>query len=119
MKFVWLTDNYRVNLESIFSLEQKYIDNSESVIAWKNSYNDWQTEIYTYGIHNDNIDLDITDIDNISDDNKLIIDNYIKGMLGECPNIYKTEYYIILSTGVKLQIAQDKFFKINEAIDNT
>lgn len=32
MKFVWITENYRVNLDSIFSLEKRYIENDGEYI---------------------------------------------------------------------------------------
>ena len=114
MKFIWLTENYRVNIDSIFSLERKYIENIEAVKAWYDSYQTWKDDIIVHGIHTDTIDIDIDDIDN----NHQIIDSYIKNMIGECPLGYTIEYYIILSTGVKVNISEDKFNVINEAIDS-
>ena len=50
MKFYWITDNYRVNLESIFSLEKKYVDNSSAIKDWENAFQYWIDEIKKSGI---------------------------------------------------------------------
>lgn len=117
MHFVWLTDNYRVNLESIFSMEKKYVSDYTNIDNWNSAYDNWFNDIIENGIHEDDgINKDF-DKENISDDDYKFIIDYIKTIIGECPDPYIIEYCIILSTGVKLNIAEDKFLKIQEAID--
>lgn len=118
MKFIWLTNNYRVNLESIFSLERKYIPNNNEIAEWYNNYNASKNDILTNGIHFGEFNFEVKDPDNLTDDEQKFIHNYIIDIIGETPDKYIIEYYIILSTGLKMQISKDKFDIINETIDH-
>ena len=116
-QFVWVTDNYRVNLDAIFSLECRYIPDNSAVDEWNKIYERWLNDIKEYGLHTDDLDIDTTE--GISDIEFDQIDDYILQMIGECPKAsYTVEYHIILSTGVTMQIAEDKFNKICEVIDS-
>ena len=66
MKFYWITDNYRVNLESIFSLEKKYVDNSSAIKDWENAFQYWIDEIKENGLHTMDYDIEILDDSNIN-----------------------------------------------------
>ena len=117
MKFYWITDNYRVNLESIFSLEKKYVDNSSAIKDWENAFQYWIDEIKEKGLHTMDYDIEILDDSNINQEDANIIYQYIISNIGEKPKEYEIEYYIILSTGIKVQLSEDKYQKINELID--
>ena len=117
MKFYWVTDNYRVNLESIFSLEKKYVDNSSAIKDWENAFQYWIDEIKENGLHTMDYDIEILDESNINQEDANIIYQYIIGNIGEKPKENEIEYYIILSTGIKVQLSEDKYQKINELID--
>ena len=117
MKFYWVTDNYRVNLESIFSLEKKYVDNSSAIKDWENAFQYWIDEIKEKGLHTMDYDIEILDDSNINQEDANIIYQYIISNIGEKPKEYEIEYYIILSTGIKVQLSEDKYQKINELID--
>ena len=41
MKFVWITPTYRVNIESIFSLQQESPIENPDYITWNNTYNEY------------------------------------------------------------------------------
>ena len=117
MRFYWVTDNYRVNLENIFSLEKKYVDNSSAIKDWENAFQYWIDEIKEKGLHTMDHDIEILDDSNINQEDANIIYQYIIGNIGEKPKEYEIEYYIILSTGIKVQLSEDKYQKINELID--
>ena len=73
MKFYWVTDNYRVNLESIFSLEKKYVDNSSAIKDWENAFQYWIDEIKEKGLHTMDYDIEILDDSNINQEDANII----------------------------------------------
>jgi hypothetical protein len=121
MNFVWITENYRVNIESIFSLEHQ-INESDEYINWKNNYQNL-TEEYkkTFKPIIDD-DGNIVTIDNNSSKeeiynySKLIIKEVLK-IIGNPPERYSEIYVVILQTGLKIIISKDKFEEINKIID--
>ena len=122
MRFVWINENYRVNIESIFSLERRYVLNEDFKI-WAQQYEQLIEEYKTNlppikdeeGIvHKVSNNSSQEDIQLYS---KLIKDE-IYDKIGEQPNEYNYTYCIILSTGVKVNISQDKYEEINKIIDS-
>jgi len=138
-KFVWINDIYRVNINAIFSLEKRAKDNSEIYNRWwedynyyMNLYDEQEIEIWDDRYNS----IDITDetnetIDkfpirysapiNPTSEEKTKWDEfkkkYIYTIIGKCPEFWTYEYWIILSTGLKVEIAKDKFEYINKVID--
>ena len=120
MNFVWITNRYRVNLNNIFSLENRRVENTNAITEWDNKFNELLDQYIKNGIHDEITGVDIDfDIDNITEEQINFIANYIKeNNIGNQPPQYVDEYYVILSTGLTVQLPQDKFELINKHIDN-
>ena len=124
--FVWITENYRVNINAIFSLEKRGKDNSAAYNTWLQGYQNnleyfsenpievWDDENETMIKYDANYDFSNNDQFENYDEFKVryIVDN----IMGPEPPLWTYEYWIILSTGIKMQIAQDKFEHINDII---
>lgn len=117
-QFVWITENYRVNLDAIFSLERRYIDDYDQLNVWNIQYDQLFSDITQNGIDNEDLKIDVSDGHTITDEEYTKIYDYIISIIGDSPLTYRIEYHIILSTGVTMQIAEDKFNKISEVIDS-
>ena len=114
-KFFWITDKYRININCIFSLEDKETNNT-------NDYRDW---IASYEECLDNIKSDEeilkTIISDLKDDSQSVVEEalnkYIYSKIGEPPEESIHEYSVILTNGVRVKISKYKYDKINELID--
>lgn len=124
MKFVNISDDYKVNLDAIFSIERRIIPNREECENYNAKLEQISEEITanppwlecngeTYNpVHDTN-----------AKENPLYeiysqeLKKYLYSQIGEQPPLYKYEYYIIMSTGVKLQISQTKYDAIIECIN--
>lgn len=121
MNFVWLTDNYRVNIESIFSLEHQYIKNpkyNEWKLKYENLLNSYKSQLIPLK-KDDGEFLKLTS-NSTKEDIELyaqLIADEIYDKIGETPDEYNDYYQIILSTGLKIGITKDKFDIINKIID--
>jgi len=121
MNFVWLTDNYRVNIESIFSLEHQHSKN-QKYIEWKNNYEKLLASYKSSLMPLKTEDGKFLEINGSSSPEEIelyaqLITNEIYEKIGPTPEEYIDYYQIILSTGLKVGIAQDKFEAINKKID--
>lgn len=124
MKFVDITENYKVNLEAIFSLEKRVIPNKEEC----ERYND-QLDIISAEITENPPSLMCSGQlynplhDTNAKDNPLFkeyekkLKEYLYNQVGEQPPLYRYEYYAILCTGVKVQLAENKYEAIIKAIE--
>ena len=121
MNFVWITENYRVNIESIFSMEHRVFNNPRYG-EWKNNYEKLLNSYETSMIPLKKEDGTFLEINKFSppEDIKLyaeLITNEIFDKIGPTPDEYTDSYIIILSTGLKIEIVKDKFEAINKMID--
>ena len=136
-KFVWINGIYRVNINAIFSLEKRAKDNTSEYNRWKEEY-DYYMNLYDeqeIEIWDNDIDENTKEIEDEfavepkkyfpptdpTPEEKLQWDefkkNYIYTVIGDPPDFWTYEYWIILSTGLKVEIAKDKFEYINKVID--
>lgn len=127
MKFVWITPTYRVNIESIFSLQEESKTENPDYIVWQNAYNEYlktvQRELPPL-----EIDGELFDPTNESDADSSKIQKYavelekkinetISETIGDQPPKYICKYVIITHTGMKINVSQDKYELINNTID--
>lgn len=113
-QFVYITENYRVNLECIFSLEKREILNPQ----YTQYINNYEKAIEDMK-QSDNIETLVKNqLENIDEDT-IVKDLYklLREKIGEQPEQYLYEYNIILSTGTKVQVSKSKYEYINNAID--
>lgn len=111
--FVWLTDNYCVNISSIFSLEKQLRINDEFK-KWVNDYDKLLNEYKTLmpPLTDDNGIIHELTNESTQEDIYLyseLIKDKIYDKIGEEPDEYEYKYIVILSTGVKVSITEDKF----------
>lgn len=115
-KFIWITPNYRVNIDSIFSMERRESDKpSQEYKEWLNKYEEFLT-----GINNDNSKFleYIKGYDNVNHlSTEDIIKEYAILNIGNPPELEYT-YWLILCTGITVKLGKDKFEAINRIIDN-
>lgn len=108
MKIIKINDNIKINIEDIYSLEKH--NNQNEINEWNNKYDKYLTSFYK-----DPPLLPITDKEVFKpvygeeidkDKMKLYADalsNHILTIIGE-PPVFKEIYFIILSTGIKINI---------------
>jgi len=118
--FVWITPNYRVNIDSIFSLQK--INNENDIIKWNNLYDQIISNPDNYP------DLPIGDnktwnpVSNVKVSDEEVekyaeaFEIWIRQQIGPKPTLTNT-CTIILSTGVKVTINEEKYNEINKIID--
>ena len=116
MKIVKISDNQKINIEQIYSLERH--NNYDEISDWERRYNECIAE-FTDNPPDLVIDNKICSIDynkDVSADELKsytdALDKYIKTIVGERPT-YIESYCVILSTGLKINIPKS----INDKID--
>ena len=121
MKIIQINDNIKINVEMIYSLE--YHDNQSDIDEWQNNYKN-----YFKSFSDDPPLLPITDeelfqpiygTDNDEEKMKLYLEAleyHIISIIGECPE-YNETYYVILCTGLKINIDKVIYDKINEYLN--
>lgn len=121
MKIVKINDNLKINIEQIYSLERK--NNQNKINDWLDEYNE-----YVKDFTENPPELMIDDIkvykpefdkkNSKEDLNKYMkaLESYIISIIGEKPK-YKENYSIILITGLKINIDQSIYDKINQILE--
>ena len=125
MKFVWITPTYRVNIESIFSLQQESPIENPDYITWNNTYNEYldtlQKELPPLEIDGEMIDP--KNDQNIDEEktNRYIqeLRQKIEESLGNEPPEFICNFAIITHTGMKIYVSEDKYKLINSEIDKS
>ena len=120
--FVWITNDYRVNISSIFSLQKIECTNNEQINNWSKKYNDF------ISVPENFVELEVDDDvywspvsgthvpDEYIETYAKKFNDYVESQIGPKPqNTYK--YVIITNTGVKINISKNKFDEINKIID--
>lgn len=118
MKILKINDNLKINIEQIYSLERT--SNQKDINEWNNLYKDY-IDLYskdpiTLQISEDKIFTPIFGEENDPEDLKLYaaaLNEHIIDIIGVKPN-YIEHYYILLITGLKINISKD----IYDIIDN-
>lgn len=120
MKILKVNDNYRINIEHIYLLEKS--TNEKDINNWKENYSYY---LNTF-INNPPEFADENEIIKISfnekNDPEIVqkyqqkLDEYIKSIIGECPEYYET-YYVLLTSGLKIQIGKYLYERIEDILD--
>lgn len=125
MKFVEITENYRVNVESIFSLERRIVPNQDAC----NEYDTRLQEVTEEAASNPpqlmcNGELYSPIYDPNAKTNPQY-EEYAKQLktwmierIGEQPPLYVYENYVVLATGLKVQLSDSKYEAILKAVES-
>lgn len=123
MNFVWITPTYRVNIESIFSLQRDSKMENPDYLVWQNTYDEYVKTIQRE-LPPLEIDGEMFDPKDENEATEEKIEKYatelkkkIDEALGPEPPEYVYKYVIITHTGMKINVSQDKYELINSIID--
>lgn len=123
MNFVWITPTYRVNIESIFSLQRDSKMENPDYLVWQNTYDEYVKTIQRE-LPPLEIDGEMFDPKDENEATEEKIEKYaielkkkIDEALGPEPPEYVYKYVIITHTGMKVNVSQDKYELINSIID--
>ena len=121
MKIIQINDNIKINIEMIYSLEHH--DNKSEIMEWENNYKDYfksfSDDPPLLPINGEEVFQPIRGENNDEEKMKLYLDaltNYIISIVGSCPEFIET-YYVILCTGLKININKTIYDKINEYLN--
>jgi len=121
MKIVKINDHLKINIEMIYSLERR--DNKNDIDEWNNNYSKYLEEL-----SKDPPLLTITDTEvfqpkfgETNNESKMklygeALNNYILSIIGTCPT-YMENYFIILVTGLKINIDKVIYDAIDEYLN--
>lgn len=121
MKIIKINENLKINIESIYSLEK--ISNENEVNNWKKEYYDYM-ENFTKDppvlpIDDSRVFKPVFNEQNDPNDVKLYskaLNKYIISFIGEQPQ-YIEKYQIILITGLKINIDEYIYNKVNNYLE--
>ena len=121
MKIIKISDNLKINIEMLYSLEKR--DNKKDIDEWENKY-----QKYLSNFTQDPPMLAITDDDVFQpvfgeevDEDKMklygdALSNHIISIIGACP-IYNETYFVILASGLKINIDKTIYDAIDEYLN--
>lgn len=113
--FVWLTEDYCVNMSNVFSMQRVRIEQDGLVEKYKEDYErliKYFSETRPPLLYGDDLEeVEINESSSQEDIKKysLAVESAIMNELGPMPEPYKYEHIIILATGVKVQVTPDKY----------
>jgi hypothetical protein len=122
MKIIKINDNLKINIEMLYSIEKQ--SNQNDLDNWDNNYQKYLTKFSedppllpiddnrTFRIKF-NKDNDSKDVELYS----IALYNHIKSIIGNKP-AYIEKYFIILCTGLKINIDKTIYDKINKYLEN-
>lgn len=120
MKILKVNDDYRINIEHIYLLEKS--TNEKDINNWKENYsyylNTFMNNPPEFTDENKIIKISF----NEKNDPEVVqkyqqkLDEYIKSIIGECPEYYET-YYVLLTSGLKIQIGKYLYERIEDILD--
>lgn len=121
MKIIQINDHIKINVEMIYSLE--YHHNQHLIDEWQNKYTS-QLEEFSKDppllpISEDEVYKPVFGESIDEEKMKLYGDaltSYIVDCIGECPK-YNEQYYVILCTGLKVNLDKTIYDKINEYLE--
>ena len=121
MKIVKISDNLKINIEMLYSLEKR--DNKKDINEWENRYqkylSDFTQDPPMLAITDDKVFQPIFGEEVDEDKMKLYGDalsNHIISIIGACP-IYNETYFVILASGLKVNIDKTIYDAIDEYLN--
>lgn len=122
MKIVQINDNLKINIEMIYSLEKH--DNQFDINEWESNYKEYLNTFLNdpplLAINDDELFRPEQDNTNNKDKLKLYgeaLNKYILDIIGEKPS-YREEFYVILCTGLKVNIDKTIYNKIDKYLES-
>jgi len=121
MKIIKISDNLKINIEMLYSLEKR--DNKKDIDEWENKYqkylSDFTQDPPMLAITDDEVFQPIFGEEVDEDKMKLYGDalsNHIISIIGACP-IYNETYFVILASGLKINIDKTIYDAIDEYLN--
>ena len=121
MKIIKISDNLKINIEMLYSLEKR--DNKKDIDEWENRYqkylSDFTQEPPMLAITDDEVFQPVFGEEVDEDKMKLYGDalsNHIISIIGACP-IYNETYFVILASGLKINIDKTIYDAIDEYLN--
>ena len=121
MKIVKISDNLKINIEMLYSLEKR--DNKKDIDEWENRYqkylSDFTQDLPMLAITDDEVFQPVFGEEVDEDKMKLYGDalsNHIISIIGACP-IYNETYFVILASGLKINIDKTIYDAIDEYLN--
>lgn len=121
MRIIKVNDNLKINIEQIYSLERT--DNHKDIEKWKNEYDQYidlySKEPITLPITENKVFTPSYNGENDPDDLKLYmkaLNNHILEIIGNPPK-YEEKFYILLITGLKVNISKSVYEKIDKYLE--
>ena len=121
MKIIQINDNIKINIEMIYSLE--YHNNQLEINEWENNYKKYfkmfSEDPPLLPIDDNEVFQPIRGENN--DDKKMqlylqALEDHIYAIIGDQPT-FNENYFVILSTGLKININKIIYDKINEYLN--
>jgi len=121
MKIIKISDNLKINIEMLYSLEKR--DNKKDIDEWENKYQKYLTNFTQdppmLAITDDEVFQPVFGEEVDEDKMKLYGDalsNHIISIIGACP-IYNETYFVILASGLKINIDKTIYDAIDEYLN--
>lgn len=121
MKIIKISDNLKINIEMLYSLEKR--DNKKDIDEWENKYQKYLTNFTQdppmLAITDDEVFQPVFGEEVDEDKMKLYGDalsNHIISIIGACP-IYNETYFVILASGLKINIDKTIYNAIDEYLN--
>lgn len=121
MKIIKISDNLKINIEMLYSLEKR--DNKKDIDGWENKYqkylSDFTQDPPMLAITDDEVFQPVFGEEVDEDKMKLYGDalsNHIISIIGACP-IYNETYFVILASGLKINIDKTIYDAIDKYLD--
>jgi len=121
MKIIKISDNLKINIEMLYSLEKR--DNKKDIDEWENKYqkylSDFTQDPPMLAITDDEVFQPVFGEEVDEDKMKLYGDalsNHIISIIGACP-IYNETYFVILASGLKINIDKTIYDAIDEYLN--
>lgn len=121
MKIIKISDNLKINIEMLYSLEKR--DNKKNIDEWENRYqkylSDFTQDPPMLAITDDEVFQPVFGEEVDEDKMKLYGDalsNHIISIIGACP-IYNETYFVILASGLKINIDKTIYDAIDEYLN--
>ena len=121
MKIIKISDNLKINIEMLYSLEKR--DNKKDIDEWENRYqkylSDFTQDPPMLAITDDEVFQPVFGEEVDNEKMKLYGDalsNHIISIIGACP-IYNETYFVILASGLKINIDKTIYDAIDEYLN--
>jgi hypothetical protein len=121
MKIIKISDNIKINIEMLYSLEKR--DNHKDIEEWESRYQKYLSEYSAdpplLAITDDEVFQPVFGEEVDTEKMKLYgeaLSNHIISIIGVCP-VYNETYFVILNSGLKINIDKTIYDAIDKYLD--